>query len=138
VGSPIPLFNASQIIQSTLRVSILDDDFAGGATLTSAAQPIYRGQVNGITELSLLPAPYSLSCLNPFDCAANGTDFAGVVSQGFGPVGATQLDLIIRFTLSDGDSASVLSRFEIVPEPGTGLLLGLGLAALCLRRRRPA
>lgn len=137
VSSPIPLFNANQIVQSTLQVSVLDDDSTGGATLTSAAPTsIYQGQVNGTNELTLLNDPFTLSCTDPLDCTVNGSAAAGVASLAFGPVAATNIGLIIKFTLSDGDSASVLSRFEIVPEPGTGLLLAMGLCSLAIARRR--
>ena len=140
VASPIPLFNASSIVQSTIQLSVLDSDGVGGATVTSLApNPVYQGTVNGTTELSFFPDPYMLGCANPVDCTLNGSDAAGVVSQAFGPVGATSIGITIQFTLTDGDSASVLSRFEIVPEPGTGVLLGLALlGALGLRGRASA
>jgi len=138
VSSPIPAFNANQIVQSTIQLSILDDDNAGGASAASSPGiDVYQGLVNGSTELGLLDDPFAISCTTPFDCTLNGNTADGVASQGFGPVVATSIGITVKFTLSDGDSASVLSRFEIVPEPGTGVLVGAGLLALAgLRRRR--
>ena len=137
VSSPIPAFNADTISQSTIQLRLLDSNSTGGATTTS--QPgidVYQGIVNGTTELALLTDPFSLTCANPVDCTLNGTATAGVVSQAFGPVVATNIGLTISFELTAGDSASVLSRFEIVPEPATGMLVGLGVLGLAALRRR--
>lgn len=137
VSSPIPAFNANQIIQSTIQLRLLDPDNTGGALVDSSTGfDVYEAFVNGSKELGLLDDPFALSCANPVDCLINGTAVDGVVSQGFGPVVATSIGLTIKFDLASGSSASVLSRFEIVPEPGTGLLAAVGVAALALARRR--
>lgn len=139
VSSSIPAFDADEIIQSTLQLSLLDSDGTGGATLTSKpGVNVYQAFVNTNPALGLLTDPYSLSCSDPFDCAVlgNGEDAAGVASQAFGPITASEIGLTISFRLSDGDSAQVLSRFEVVPEPGTALLLALGLGVLAVRARR--
>ncbi|MEZ4218571.1 MAG: PEP-CTERM sorting domain-containing protein [Myxococcota bacterium] len=138
VSSPIPAFNANQIVQSTIQLSILDDDNAGGASASSVAGiDVYQGKVNGTTALSLLDDPFAISCTSPVDCVINGNTADGVASQPFGPAVATNIGITVTFQLSNGDSASVLSRFEIVPEPGTGLLMTAGLLALAgLHRRR--
>ena len=143
VSSPIPAFNASKIVESNILIQLNDDDNAGGATLTSdAPTSVYEAFVNGGSVLTLLDDPYLLTCTSPSDCSppgvANGQDGDEVIAQAFGPVVATSIGITVKFTLSPGDSAAVLSRFEIVPEPGTALLVGFGLLAMAGARRRAA
>jgi hypothetical protein len=49
------------------------------------------------------------------------------------------IGIVHNINLSAGDSASFTSNFVVipVPEPTTGLLISLGLAALALRCRQP-
>ena len=56
--------------------------------------------------------------------------------SGSGPVGASELEILIRFTLTPGETATLNGNFfvEPVPEPATMTLLGLG--AVLLRRRK--
>ncbi len=139
VLQPIPAQNVNQFIASSITTSVLDSDGNAGTTAASVGQsgviPIYQGQVNGVTQLSLLP-PVTVGAL-PVTCNVNGcfaTSAAGPVSGPLGPILANSIGILLTFTLSPGDSASVLSRFEVVPEPGTAALLGLGLLALAVRR----
>ncbi len=57
-----------------------------------------------------------------------------------GPAVTTSIGIRNRFSLSGGDSVSSSNFFqvEVVPEPGTASLLGLGLAGLAILRRRRA
>jgi hypothetical protein len=54
-----------------------------------------------------------------------------------GPAALATIGITIDFTLTPGDSATFTSVFvvESIPEPGTGLMVGLGLIALAARRR---
>lgn len=129
---------AGQMVQSNIILTLNDANGTGGATAMSfGGDAVYQGQINGITELTFLEDPFSLSCADAVDCAFNGRAADAIAALPVGPVNATDIGISIRFKLSPGDSVAVLSRFEIiVPEPATALLVAGGFIALAIARRR--
>lgn len=123
-----------KFLATSVSVSVLDADGDGDAMVESIAGfPIFRASVDGVTKVDLLEDPIAISC-----------DVAGCIATlSVGPLaGALTPDVIqsgiaigISYRLSPGDSATVLGRFEVVPEPATALLLVGGLAAMAGRRR---
>jgi len=143
---PITSFTYNAVINSSVGVTATDSD--GNGTLlfdNDSTTPIYQGGVDFplTTLLSLNPSTPGTLPITTADCpvafpgctatSAAGTAFLAV------PSGTTSLiGIILTFELSAGDSAGITSRFEIanVPEPTTFALLGVGLVALEIARRR--
>ena len=109
------------------------DETAGSVT-TTGMMPLYMGRIDGGDILPLYMAPQSWG--------ANAGDSGSILAEGIpylsgsGPVGASELEILIRFTLTPGETATLNGNFvvEPVPEPATMTLLGLG--AVLLRRRK--
>lgn len=136
---PIPAFNYDRAVFSSVGVTATDSNGNGPVSVTSLS--LFEGQVNGVGVLSLLD-PVSLTQANcsPFPntpgCTATTSD--GIVLQALPAGVATVIGIKLQFTLSPGDSIGITSRFEIIPEPTTFLLLGMGVTGLALARRRRA
>ena len=80
---------------------------------------IYQAQIDFSTVASLLSDPFTLSAA-PGNSATASSTF-GATPSGV-PV-TSSIAVQLRFTLSPGDTASILSRFDVVPggtipEPG--------------------
>jgi hypothetical protein len=137
VSVPVLPVLPSSLMFGSSTISVGDAGGAAGATLaTLAGFPMYAGQIDGSTALPLFGDPFSLAV--PF--GTNGsTQFAGAPPPGTlpGPAALLTIGIEHRFSLSPGDQATFNSVYEIVaiPEPGTAMLLVLGLGALALRRR---
>jgi hypothetical protein len=136
---PIPAFAYDKAVFSSVGVTTTDSNGTGGVSVTSLS--LFEGQVNGVGVLSLLD-PVSLTQANcsPFPntngCTATTSD--GIVLQALPAGVATVIGIKLQFTLSPGDSIGITSRFEIVPEPTTLLLVGMGVTGLAIARRRRA
>jgi hypothetical protein len=134
---PIPAFAYDRAVFSSVGVTATDSNGNGSVSVSSLS--LFEGQVNGVGALSLLD-PVSLTQANcsPFPntpgCSATASD--GVVLQLLPAGVANVIGIKLQFTLSPGDSIGVTSRFEIIPEPTTLFLVGMGVTGLALARRR--
>lgn len=93
--------------------------------------PLYAAIIDGPPVRSLLDPPqaFSTGTTPNFGPTAFGP-------EGFGGSATTFIALQIQFTLSPGDRATFHSAFDVVPEPGTLMLLASGIAGIAVRGRR--
>ena len=125
VGLPTT-FSAPNFISGNVRPSVIDGGMDGATIATAAPTPLYQAQIDGITVASLQNNPFSVIA------PAGGSNTA---SASFGPsVNAvpvtSNIGIQLRFSLTPGDTASILSRFDVeaVPEPASVVLVAIGLA----------
>lgn len=142
VSSPLLSFaSISNAIGNASASVTLVDPQGDGATLTPIAGRGYRAFYNGGapqvgTEFAgLFTTPITLAPNPPFGSATSVTvDFPG--PGVFTPMGTvSDASAGWAFVLSDGDTATGSSTFEIIPTPGTGALLAFGALSLIRRRR---
>jgi PEP-CTERM motif-containing protein len=124
--------------------TVTDGGVAGGPTDNSGdgstiAAPngsaFYTALIDNVTHQALYPFPYSFNDPNAFE---SGNFPALSFGPQAGPAIVNSAGLKLDFTITGQDSASMTGTFELkpVPEPGTALLLGLGLVLIAKRERR--
>ena len=125
------------VITGSIQGGVTDTNGNAKALLTSVAPTaIYRAAIDGVVVRTLLN---HLSSLN-VNAAFQSKSF--IPSPGYsnqvlpGTTATTNIAIFLRFDLSPGDSASFTSVFNVVPEPSTAALFGLGLLGLLAAARR--
>jgi hypothetical protein len=141
VGPLVP----SSLMGGSTGGSVTDADFNGaGGLSTVTPDAFYVGLIDGAAispSTELHPDPFSVTL-----SISGETKNIPNVNFGLpgptvpGPAVTNTIGIRNRFSLSGGDSVSSSNFFqvEVVPEPGTASLLGLGLAGLAILRRRRA
>jgi hypothetical protein len=126
------------VISGSIQGGVTDTNGSGSATLSSAGVAIYSAAIDGTVVKTLLNHPSSVTATGAFQ--SNGFS----PSPGFstlilpGNTATTNIAIRLRFNLTAGDSASFTSVFNVVPEPSTAVLAGLGLLGLLVAGRRAA
>lgn len=138
-------FGPPSLIQGSISGSLTDTSSATGlgtiGSASVAAAPgssIYTALIDGVGVRTLMDDPFSASvAVSNGSTAVGPADFGIPVRESHPGATTTDIGIELRFQLSAGDSASFTSVFDVVPEPSTAALLGLGLVfALASNRRR--
>ncbi len=122
VGLPTT-FAAPNVISGSVRTSVIDGGMDGATVSTATGQALYQAQIDLTPVASLQNDPFSV--IGP----AGGSNTA---SATFGPTASiipvnSNIGIQLRFSLTPGDTAAILSRFDVVPEPMSVALMGVGL-----------
>jgi hypothetical protein len=137
VGIALPTtFGAPNIISGSVLTGVIDTSGNGTATIATvgAGQPIYSAQIDFNTVATLQDHPFSLSVAPP-DVLASASDSFGPTLSNV-PVNSS-IGIQLRFSLTAGDTATILSRFDVViPEPASAGLFLIGLLGVIAGWRR--
>jgi hypothetical protein len=131
----VPTFGGGVSFTGDLSGSFTDGGSDGGTVSPFGGTTIARFDLNGIEVLGV---GASRTYATPSDSQTDPQG-AGTADCSLAPFSGscTSFGTTIGFTGSGGgDSISFTSRFEVVPEPGTALLLGPGLMAISAARQR--
>ena len=134
-----PIGAASTMTGGSAQGGVTDQDGDGATVSTSGpGTAFYTSLIDGEDFMSLYTDSAYVS-VDPFSNGnlSPGASFGMPLSSFPGPTVASSIGIRFTFDLTDSDQATGSGVFVVgsVPEPASGLLFGLGLAALL--RRRP-
>ena len=128
-------FGPPSLIRGSIQGGATDNNFNGVTLSNTATSSIYDGTIDGTSVRTLFDDPTVATGVG--SVSLGSASFGIPLQESIGVATNATIGLTLRFDLTAGDSASFTANFDVqpVPEPGTALLLGLGLAGLAGRRR---
>jgi hypothetical protein len=133
VGLPTT-FGAPNFISGNITTSVIEGGLDTATIASVSPTAIYQAQIDGTTVATLQNHPFALT-----------TSTSNSASAAFGPTlngipVTSNIGIQLRFSLTAGDTASILSRFDVtaIPEPTSAACVGgmLMLAGTLSRRNR--
>jgi len=134
IDQPAYLATASSSVRGAVVVTLLDKSAFpfDGSSFSDNGTPVYKAYIDG-NEVDTLMDPYSLVTI-PNNTTADDSEEFGWSTYGAGV--ASSIGIQIEFTLSAGDQATVQSRFEVIPEPSSMILIGIASSTILFIRRK--
>lgn len=140
VTLPISAVLPSSLTGGSVAGGVTDNNGDGATLSTVAGSAFYTALIDGVTHQMLFPHSTVVSVVNPYESADTGSASFGLPGVTLpGPAANANIGIRLDFELSgNGDAASFTSVFVVqpIPEPGTAMLLGLGLGVVGWSRRR--
>jgi hypothetical protein len=135
VGLALPtVFGGPNLISGNVRADVIDGGGGPGATLaTVPGFPMYAAQIDFGTVATLHNDPTSV--IAP---SSGSASLPGSFGPLFNPIAvSSNIGIQLRFSLSAGDTAAILSRFDVVavPEPSTIAIAVCGVSLLIAVKR---
>jgi len=128
VTSPGTVASPSQM-SGSVGLTITNGSSSTATLGSSSPNAVYTALIDGASNQTLFNNPFSLTCSGAFCSTSNSASF-GVPTPISGPAVTSSIGITIQFTLTPGASAGITSVFNVVPEPATSALLGLGILSL--------
>jgi hypothetical protein len=124
-------FGTPNQILGSITTQVIDGNGNGATIAAPAGGAIYEAIIDGFVVTTMQDSPFSVvaapanvnNALDDFGPSANALGVNSFIA------------IKLSFTLSPGDTAAILSRFDVIPEPSSALLLGVA-SMLLIRRRR--
>ncbi len=129
-------FGPPSLITGSVGGSATDRNGDGVTLNTIGSTAVYTAAIDNVSVRTLLNAPFSTSAGGFGTAPVGPTNFGIPTAESVGVATTTNIGITLRFRLSPFDSAALTSVFNVVPEPGTALLLGSGILALFAFGRR--
>ena len=133
VGFPTT-FAAPNLISGNVQTGVIDGGFDGATVAAVSPTALYQAQIDFATVATLQDVPFSLTA-PPGGSNSASASFGPTVS---GVPVSSNIGIQLRFSVTPGDTVSILSRFDVVavPEPSSAAMLLLPAGLLLLRTRR--
>jgi len=116
VGLPT-VVGAPNTISGNVRTSVIDGGLDGASISTNGGQALYQALVDSTTVATLQNDPFILAA--PIGGSSTASATFGPTPSGI--AAGSSIGIQLRFTLSPGDTATILSRFDVNPGTGGGL-----------------